>query len=232
LLAVVNISTISSMLSRSISPTMFEIRVAVIGYVSVGKTTLINALFGKEYGEVAMKRTTAVVNSFRISMSTGNEGEPHDDSVVSERENEESEVISKKLSASVTLEETKADNAAFRSSDIVQEPTFDIALPDPLHKMRPDTTLSIVDIPGINEAGASAKYKDYVDKNWHTFDVVVLVMDARQGVNTDEQLDLLELAKNNLETSKSLPLIVLCNKVDDPDDEEQAALLAEARTAI
>jgi GTPase SAR1 family protein len=71
-----------------------------------------------------------------------------------------------------------------------------------------------------------------VDKNWHTFDVVVLVMDARQGVNTDEQLDLLELAKNNLATSKSLPLIVLCNKVDDPDDEEQVALLAEARNAI
>lgn len=45
----------------------FEINVAFIGYVSVGKTTLLNALFREQYSEVSMKRTTAAVNKFRIS---------------------------------------------------------------------------------------------------------------------------------------------------------------------
>ncbi|CAB9524532.1 expressed unknown protein [Seminavis robusta] len=209
---------------------MFEIRIGVIGYVSVGKTTVINALFGEEFGEVAMKRTTAVVNSFRISS-------PEDAMATMKVEDQDSSdesvtLVSKKLSASVTLKETSTDNASFRNSNDVKEKTFDIELEESLHKMRPDTKLVIVDVPGINEAGTSSKYKDFVNSNWHTFDIVVLVMDARQGVNTEEQLDLLKLVKDNLTSSKDVPVIILANKVDDPFDREQKALLDEAREAI
>lgn len=56
----------------------FEINVAFIGYVSVGKTTLLNALFREQYSEVSMKRTTAAVNKFRISFRE-NEGKRSDD---------------------------------------------------------------------------------------------------------------------------------------------------------
>lgn len=209
---------------------MFEIHVAVIGYVSVGKTTVINALFGEEYGEVAMKRTTSVVNYFRISASQGatasgsasQDEDPEDDSV---------EVDPKKLSASATLKETTADNAAFRNSQVVKKRSFDISLDEDLHKMRPDTKLVIVDVPGMNEAGTSSKYKDFVNDNWHTFDIVVVVMDARQGVNTEEQHDLLKLVKDN-KASKHVPVIILGNKVDDPHNQEQEALLEEARAAV
>eukprot|EP00539_Tryblionella_compressa_P009996 CAMPEP_0178795558 /NCGR_PEP_ID=MMETSP0745-20121128/10183_1 /TAXON_ID=913974 /ORGANISM="Nitzschia punctata, Strain CCMP561" /LENGTH=228 /DNA_ID=CAMNT_0020453945 /DNA_START=1024 /DNA_END=1708 /DNA_ORIENTATION=+ len=224
---------------------MFEIRVAVIGYVSVGKTTVINALFGEEYGEVAMKRTTAVVNSFRLSSV------PEDSMVV--------DSVINRLPASATLKETIHDNASHRNSSVVREKTFDIALEAPLHHMRADTKLVIVDIPGINEAGTSSKYKDYVssfsdetnklsakflspltlalssqytDGNWHTFDIVVVVMDARQGVNTEEQNDLLMLVQQNLSSKRVIPVVILGNKVDDPDDKEQKALLVEARKAI
>ena len=44
----------------------FEIKVALIGYVSVGKTTVLNALFRDRYSEVSMSRTTAGVNFFRV----------------------------------------------------------------------------------------------------------------------------------------------------------------------
>jgi Dynamin family len=43
----------------------FEIRIAVLGYVSAGKTTVINALLRDKYGQVGMRRTTAGVNYFR-----------------------------------------------------------------------------------------------------------------------------------------------------------------------
>ena len=211
---------------------MFEIRVAVIGYVSVGKTTVINALLGDEYGEVSMKRTTAVVNSFRIFSSNDETFVKKEMEEDLSSEDDSIEVVTKKLSASATLKETTTDNAKYRSKNIVKEKTFDITLKDPLVKMRPDTHLVVVDIPGINEAGTSSKYKDFVNSNWHTFDVVVVVMDARQGVNTEEQHDLLKLVKDNLSSRKAVPVIILGNKVDDPDDKEQVALLGEARSAV
>lgn len=46
-----------------------EIKVALLGYISVGKTTILNALFPNKYGEVSMRRTTVGVNFFRILTS-------------------------------------------------------------------------------------------------------------------------------------------------------------------
>jgi hypothetical protein len=47
----------------------------------------------------------------------------------------------------------------------------------------------------------SSKYKFFVKDRWHTFDIVVVVMDAHQAFNIDEQHALLQLLKENLETS-------------------------------
>jgi GTPase SAR1 family protein len=54
--------TIGTMLTTD----KFEIRVALVGYVSVGKTTVLNAIFRDKFSEVAQKRTTAGINFFRI----------------------------------------------------------------------------------------------------------------------------------------------------------------------
>jgi GTPase SAR1 family protein len=131
------------------------------------------------------------------------------------------------------LKDTPTSNTDFRSSTIVKDTSFDdIVLEEPLHKMRRDTKLVIVDVPGINEAGTSSKYKDFVNANWHTFDIAVIVMHARQGVKTEEQHVLLKLVKENLASSKNIPVIVLSTKVDDPHIKEQKALLGQARSVM
>jgi GTPase Era involved in 16S rRNA processing len=94
------------------------------------------------------------------------------------------------------------------------------------------STLVLVDIPGINEAGAGARYKEYVANKWNTFDCVVLVMDGRQGVNGVEQVELLNFIKMNGEEKKDVPVIILCNKVDDPEDEDQCLVVDEARKKV
>jgi GTPase Era involved in 16S rRNA processing len=81
--------------------------------------------------------------------------------------------------------------------------------------MRKDTKLVVVDIPGINEAGSCDKYMKHVKEKWATFDCVVVVMDGKQGVNSEEQVNLLNLVKESMDT-KEVPVIILCNKVDDP----------------
>jgi GTPase SAR1 family protein len=56
----------------------FEIKVALLGYVSAGKTTVLNALLRDKFSEVAMRRTTAGVNFFRVhttSKGTNNGGD-------------------------------------------------------------------------------------------------------------------------------------------------------------
>ena len=79
---------------------------ALIGYVSVGKTTVLNALFGAKYGEVAMKRTTAVVNFFRICPKKDGEIKQDQDS----EDDSTGAGVSPRLSASVIREETASDN--------------------------------------------------------------------------------------------------------------------------
>jgi len=190
----------------------FEIKIALLGYVSVGKTTVLNALLRDKYSEVSMRRTTAGVSHFRLN--------DHQQS---------------NAGAAAVLEEITQDNQKLRSDDSeeVEEKFFDLLVSeDFVCTMRDDTTLTLVDIPGINEAGSSDKYKKYVKDKWDTFDCVIVVMDARQGVNTEEQVQLLKMVETNVASIKAVPVIVLCNKVDEPESSEQQVLVKEAREAV
>jgi GTPase SAR1 family protein len=207
----------------------FEIKIALLGNVSAGKTTVLNALFRDKFGEVSMKRTTAGVNYFRIAKATLNESDSAQKGPPQAQE--WSSIADDPRSATSTLKEITEDNIKLRESNQVQEKWFDIELPNELCPMRKDTKLVIVDIPGINEAGSCDKYMKYVKEKWATFDCVVVVMDGKQGVNSEEQVNLLNVVKENLNT-KDVPVIILCNKVDDPDDEEQAGLIAESRLKV
>jgi GTPase Era involved in 16S rRNA processing len=196
----------------------------VLGNVSAGKSTVLNALLREKYSEVSMKRTTAGINYFRIFPKT-QAGTSADSSGWTS-------VADNPRTADSTLKEITEDNAALRTRSSVQEKTFNIEVDKELVKMRKDTKLVLVDVPGINEAASSKKYKDYVASTWDSLDCVICVMDGRQGVNTEEALDLLKFVKTNLKEKKNLPVVILCNKVDDPDDDETAELVSEARAEV
>jgi GTPase SAR1 family protein len=251
---------------RSAMASTFEIRIAILGYVSAGKTTVINALLRDQYGQVGMRRTTAGVNYFRLHHRLpavgGGDEDPHVadactaiDSISkaddpgksaaarpeakecgSENNKEEEASVwvanNEFVSAARTLDEISMDNVTLRESSFVNAKTFDISITEPLCEVRPDTRLVLVDIPGINEAGADGKYRSYVREHWDTFDCALVVMDGRQGANTEEQVKLLELVRDNKKQKKDIPTIIVCNKVDDPEDEEQAELVKEAKEEV
>mmetsp|Transcript_18099 Transcript_18099/g.20273 ORF Transcript_18099/g.20273 Transcript_18099/m.20273 type:complete len:677 (-) Transcript_18099:143-2173(-) len=245
----------------------FEIRVALVGYVSVGKSTVINALLGDQFSEVSMRRTTAGFNHFRVSQKsasstststsvaetitetgikteTGGEGEKIRDEANKGEGGKASTSTSTSTSTKrSSAEETHAiiskDNGTIRSdekesqsqsqSSIVLEKFFDIEVDEAICDMRNDTKLVLIDIPGINEADSSKKYKEYVEQKWDSFDCVCVVMDAMAGVNTLEQVELLKFVHQNNQTLKRIPTIVLGNKVDDPTDEDTLTLVEETR---
>jgi small GTP-binding protein len=214
----------------------FEIKVALLGYVSVGKTTVLNALLQDKFSEVSMRRTTAGVNFFRVSSQSNdkNSSEKVDYKASDSADyvEEWSMLAENPKTAESVLEEITADNSELRKTNKIQEKIFDIKLDEPLCEMRKDTKLTIVDVPGLNEAGTKAMYKQYVGDKWETFDCVVVVMDAEKGVNTEEQVELLNFVKDNLEKKKRVPVIVLCNKVDDPEDAELMQLVQEMSEQI
>eukprot|EP00544_Gedaniella_sp_CCMP2646_P015827 CAMPEP_0202486258 /NCGR_PEP_ID=MMETSP1361-20130828/4862_1 /ASSEMBLY_ACC=CAM_ASM_000849 /TAXON_ID=210615 /ORGANISM="Staurosira complex sp., Strain CCMP2646" /LENGTH=781 /DNA_ID=CAMNT_0049115339 /DNA_START=490 /DNA_END=2835 /DNA_ORIENTATION=+ len=178
-----------------------------------------------------MRRTTAAINMFRISTRKQDITE-EDTAADATCTDGWSPDKGEPQTASSTLKETMADNKILRTANVIKEKTFDIQLDEPLCEMRPDTSLVIVDVPGLNEAGSCDMYKGYVDQQWDTYDCAVVIMDAEKGVNTDEQVWLLEFVKMKQQTSKDIPVIVLCNKVDDPSNEEIAIMVNEVREKV
>ena len=219
----------------------FHIRVAILGHVSVGKTTVLNALLGDKFSEVAKKRTTAGINHFKI-VSTTNENtmdvapEVQEDEATNAKKRKFQEIDLTKdqtMSAADILAKIAAENVELRkNNNTIQECIRDVKVPEQLFPMHPNTNLVITDVPGVNEAGSSEMYLNYVKQVWDELDCVIIVMDADQGVNTEEQVKLLEFVKANLNTSKMMPSFILCNKVDDPHDEELMALVEEVRGKV
>lgn len=169
-----------------------------------------------------MRRTTAGINFFRINAQKNESTEETGWTPDTEEPQD----------ASSILEKTIADNKVLRTANVIQERVFDIELDEPLCEMRKDTSLVIVDIPGLNEADSSEMYMDYVGQQWDTYDCVIVVMDALKGVNTEEQVSLLKFVKEKQAMMRDVPIIVLCNKVDDSDHEEVSLLVDEVRAKV
>lgn len=210
-------------LTQKLSQPKMEIRVGLLGNVSAGKTTLLNALFKDKYGEVSMKRCTAGINFFHVSReieaAAGQLG-----------------TGSSVLEARSICSEIKQANKSLREKPKIEEKHFAVkSLGDSIVTMDPnlpDLELVVVDVPGLNESGTSTLYKNYVKENFHSFDYVMIVMDVNQGVNTDEQVGLLEFVKSNCREVRDIPVCVIINKVDQSADEEVLEMCAEIEDKV
>jgi hypothetical protein len=134
-------------------------------------------------------------------------------------------------SAKSVLSEITNDNMKLREGDKIEEQTFDIGPEEQLVPMWASAKLVVVGVPGTNEAGVVSKFKDHVSDKWVTFDCAIAAMDGKQGVNTEDQVFLLSFVKHHL-AKKGIPMAALFNKVDDPQGEEQAELMSEARAEV
>jgi GTPase SAR1 family protein len=189
----------------------FEIRVALLGYVSAGKSTVLNALLQGKFSQVGMRRTTAGVHHFRLHTKPNEEHEDDDTSYADKpREDErDKENIDRSetadtasvmneswgsepedmLDAAGTLQKIARDNSRLRETNQLQESTFDVELDEPLCPMRPDTKMVLIDIPGLNEAGSNDLFRGYVNDKWDTFDCVIAVMDIAPCSNASPDFD-------------------------------------------
>ncbi len=245
-------------------------RVALLGNVSAGKTTLINALLRDRYGEVSKKRCTAGINFFHLDLLAGQSQSPNADAgaaAPSGRGAASSSArgagVGQTLSLEDELDQIDAQlihqkisraNEVLRAEPKIEEKHFHVSTSEPLVSVHQDlqsrassVKLVLIDVPGLNEQGSADTYKKYVQEElFPTLDKVILVMDVDQGVNSTEQVALLNFVNEYCESVKKITYywnselanyspVVVVNKVDDPADalhEETKSMVEEIRTEV
>ena len=160
-----------------------------------------------KYGEVSMNRCTASVSYFHFSNSA-------------------SKTRSLKNSAVCVHDKIAASNKVNRKKTRVEEKHFSVEGTEHFVSIHDELSpeIILVDVPGLNENSTSQVYKDHVRNKFHTFSAVIIVMDATQGVNTTEQVDLLKFVHRCNQETRNVPIMIMMNKVD-PDEKDNDELL-------
>ena len=78
----------------------------------------------------------------------------------------------------------------------------------------------IYDIPGLNDGATKSIFYDYINNNFYKFDIIIFNIDIMSGLNTTDELDIINLIKSNINKIKTtynrdIRLVVICNKCDN-----------------
>lgn len=186
-----------------------KINIAIVGTVSVGKSTLMNAMFVEQYSDMKIKRTTMIPqvydetdhfdrgNIAKNSADVFNRNREKNNSLI--KKIETGELISKKDICEIHYEVP-------RMIDVVD-----------IHE---SSYISIYDIPGLNDSRTKDIYTEYIEDNFYKFDIILLVIDVQSGTNTSDEIDTIRLLIKNIHKNKQNhnidnKLVVIVNKCDD-----------------
>lgn len=172
-----------------------QVNIGLFGCVSVGKSTFLNLLAGHQLSDSEIKKTTMVPQIYVSDTNT-----PDDVNSIREKNsttnNEISEIIA---------------SGKF-STDLCQPiihkiANFQYLSPD-------DISITIYDIPGLNDSISKNIYFDWVKSNIRMFDIAIFMTDLNHGLNTREEIEILQLLMKSVKKYNSR-LLCLINKCDD-----------------
>jgi GTP-binding protein EngB required for normal cell division len=229
-----------------------QINVAIVGCVSVGKSTLNNALFVEQLSDCHMKRTTAVPQLYheltrRETLIAEGKVQAHQHDL-SASDIENIRTVNRVRNAAAmasTLEGnalTLADIAAVEYIVPKIKAIFD--LKGDSHGN--DVVLTIHDLPGLNDAKTKSVYFEHIRSTRKEIDLYVFVTDITSGCNTSEEVEILELVGECVKANKADELesrvLVVVNKCDElvhkgneppyPVDDEQQEMLKQIQKVV
>jgi len=180
-----------------------QINVAIIGAVSAGKSTLLNALFVKTYSEMKIKRNTMTPQVYYET----DDLECCDAEEIKENNSNINSNLNSKEKGTLTL-------------DDIQEISYVVPRVKNLHELGKDVFLTVYDIPGLNDSQTKDTYFEYLSQNFYKFDIILLLIDINSALNTSDESEILE---NILKNAKlcyekygiQQKFIVVVNKCDD-----------------
>ena len=177
------------------------INICLVGGVSVGKSTILNAFFGTDYAQCNIKRTTMMPNIFV---------ETNDFIESSENINKTIQEINHKI-----IQQTEAGKSLCLD-DYGNELKFNV---DSMNISK-EIKISIYDIPGLNDGNTNKNYYDYLEKNFHKFNIILFVVDIMSGLNTSDEMGILiflatNIKKHQTKSKKNINMLTIVNKADD-----------------
>lgn len=187
-----------------------NINLCFVGGVSTGKSTVLNSVFCEELTQCKIKRTTMwptvyVENDFVQDISA--------EEILKIISEKNKEIIEKTESGQ------KLDSGDYK------ELVFNVGKLD--INILENSYVNVYDIPGLNDARTKHIYYDYLETNFHKFNLVVFLVDIQSGLNTSDEMDMLRFIINNtqdqfIKNQRHIYTLVIVNKADDMQTEEDS----------
>ena len=185
-----------------------NINLCFVGGVSTGKSTILNAIFCEQLTQCKIKRTTMVPT---VYVENDNDY-PHitpPATIFHTIEQKNDELIQK----SEGYSSLNMGNAADYRELMFNVGKLDINI---LEK----SYVNVYDIPGLNDARTKDIYYQYLQDNFEKFNLVILLVDIHSGLNTSDEIDIVNfITKNTVvqkEThQKKIYTLAVVNKADD-----------------
>ena len=179
------------------------INIAILGGVSVGKSTLLNCLLGEYYSPTSYCRTTMTPQIYYESLT--NIDDPHHIMQNNINLNKNNSVPANNNRQSTLLNNGLTTNRynVPKISDFVD--------------LHPGVGISLHDIHGLNDSVTKETHCKYVKDNFHNFDVVIFLLDICSAMNTGDQMEMLKFILTCIKTKTEefkceTKFVVLINK--------------------
>lgn len=194
-----------------------NINICFVGGVSTGKSTILNAIFCEQLTQCKIKRTTMVPTVYIENSVSSNPFESDSESIYKKISEKNQDIIE------------KTENGHKLSKDEYSELVFNVGKLD--INILQDSFVNVYDIPGLNDARTKDVYYEYLDNNFHKFNLVIFLVDIHSGLNTSDEIDMVNFITNNTrqqleQNNRKIYTLVVVNKADDMQlDEEHDKLV-------
>ena len=187
-----------------------NINLCFVGGVSTGKSTVLNSVFCEELTQCKIKRTTMCPTVYVENESIQDISTEEIYKIITEKNKE---IIEKTESGQ------KLDSGDYKEL-VFNVGKLDINILD-------ESYVNVYDIPGLNDARTKHIYYDYLENNFHKFNLVVFLVDIQSGLNTSDEMDMLRFIINNTKdqfkiNQRQIYTLVIVNKADDMQTEEDS----------
>ena len=191
------------------------LNICLVGCISAGKSTILNAFFGQDYAQCKRKRTTMMPNKF---IETDNKSLIDTQKTINDKISQVNEQI---------YNQTQNTKKQLNLNDYGGELKFHVESME--MNIKNNTKICMYDIPGLNDATTEKIYYDYLRNNFHKFNIILFVVNIESGLNTSDENKILNflaenIKKHKIESNKNISLLTIVNKADDMQLESNGTL--------
>lgn len=189
------------------------INLVLLGEVSVGKSTLVNALVSDKIANTSIRRCTATVTNYVEKM------------------NKDSKYTPKQIREELKVNEEKYGDfhhnepgQGVKMQKLEQKEYYIPPITNFLETIREKKyRFNLVDVPGFNDRVQDNLLTKFLQDNCQLFDVVIVMFDAQNAFNKKSDQEFLTKVLKSLATwaqQGALRILFVLNKFDDPEDSE------------